>query len=211
MPEDHMNEVYNSKNRIVSYVHRKRLIEITKIIPNKELIVLDAGCGEGHLLEYIGIHKPKTKLIGVDITKIALISAKKRVKKSCRLIHGDLTKIPLKNDSVDVITCTETLEHITQYLKVFSEFERILKPGGILITTVPNETTWTIARFILRRKPVKVPDHVNSFTPKKMRCSTILKQRKIKYLPLNTTFWTSFNFLQVWKKIGLDNFKHQVG
>ncbi len=49
----------------------------------------------------------------------------------------DLTAIPLENGTIDVILCTEVLEHIAEPLKAIEEFSRLLKPGGQMILTVP--------------------------------------------------------------------------
>jgi len=70
-------------------------------------------------------------------------------------LYGDLRSNPLRDGSVDVITCISTLEHIGMdntmyssnafhkesnheaYRQVIQEFKRILKPGGSLLLTIP--------------------------------------------------------------------------
>jgi ubiquinone/menaquinone biosynthesis C-methylase UbiE len=49
----------------------------------------------------------------------------------------DISKIPVAENSYDVILCTEVFEHIPEPLEALKEFSRILKPGGELIITVP--------------------------------------------------------------------------
>ena len=84
------------------------------------------------------------------------------------------------------------IEHIYEYEKVLKEFKRILKKDGCLIITFPNETLWTFARFLLGRKPVKVPDHVNSFTPEKIRRAAGMRLASKANLPLGLPFIVSF-------------------
>jgi hypothetical protein len=59
--------------------------------------------------------------------------------------NEDLTKLSLRDSSVDLICTTDVLEHIPDYAKAISECFRVLKPGGALILSVPfllqsNET-----------------------------------------------------------------------
>lgn len=50
---------------------------------------------------------------------------------------GDAMRIPLADNSVDTILCTEVLEHLPDPNAAISEFARILRPNGIVITTAP--------------------------------------------------------------------------
>lgn len=49
-----------------------------------------------------------------------------------------LDRIELPDHSVDVVLCQEGLEHFSDQNKVLNEFNRVLKPGGILLLTTPN-------------------------------------------------------------------------
>lgn len=52
-------------------------------------------------------------------------------------ILADAQNLPIKSKKIDVIKCTEVLEYIDNPDKIIKEFYRILKPGGILILSVP--------------------------------------------------------------------------
>ena len=178
MQENHMEVLYNSKNPLVRFVHRNRLKEIVGSLQHNEvscdrsdkkaLKILDAGCGEGHLLRELNHKVPGNILVGADTSEIALRQAKRRCDVADYVVV-DLRKMSFANDYFDVIICTETIEHIIDSKQVIEEFKRILKPTGSLIITFPNEIMWTISRFLLRRDPIKVPDHVNYFYPNHMK------------------------------------------
>ncbi len=51
---------------------------------------------------------------------------------------ADLETIPFKKRSFDSIFCSQVLEHVANPLAVLMEFQRILKPGGRLILSVPH-------------------------------------------------------------------------
>jgi methionine biosynthesis protein MetW len=200
MPEDHMDEIYHSKNPLDKLVHVGRLKTIVKEMPSgKGLKVLDAGCGEGHLLEMLHEKNKSNKYYGIDITDIALKKAKKRCP-FAKIQKMDLSKIKYADASFDVITCTEVLEHVYEYKDVLKEFRRILKKDGHLIITFPNETLWTFGRFILGRRPIKVPDHVNSFTPSRMRSSAKLQLVSQVNIPFRLPFFLSPTCLMKFRK-----------
>jgi ubiquinone/menaquinone biosynthesis C-methylase UbiE len=52
-------------------------------------------------------------------------------------IISDINKINLDNSSVDVIICTEVLEHVPYPINAIKEMIRILKPNGTLLLTAP--------------------------------------------------------------------------
>lgn len=102
------------------------------------LRLLDAGAGElrnkplcAHLnyvsqdvCEYEGTGDSKGLQMGTwDTSKIDLVC--------------DIVDIPEADASFDVILCSEVFEHLPDALKALDEFGRLLKPGGLLITTAP--------------------------------------------------------------------------
>ena len=52
-------------------------------------------------------------------------------------ILTDLPDIPLEDNSVDVILCTEVIEYIYDYKKLLSEMSRLLKQDGVLLLSFP--------------------------------------------------------------------------
>ena len=201
MPEDHMDRLYHAKNPFVGYVHNARLSASCTALPKgKNLKVLDAGCGEGHLIEKMHSVHRYNKYYGVDITEIALKKAKKRCPYA-DFYNMDLLRLKFKNETFDVVACSEVLEHIYKYDKAINELKRILKREGYLIITFPNETNWIISRFLLMRKPIKVPDHVNSFTPSTIKKHIGLEEVKKENLPFRQLpFFLSLGSLIVFRK-----------
>lgn len=52
-------------------------------------------------------------------------------------IISDITSIPLPDESIDAILCTEVFEHIPDAVSALKEFHRLLKPGGVILITAP--------------------------------------------------------------------------
>lgn len=200
MPEDHMDKLYNSRNPIVKFIHTNRLEQIVKNIPQKNgLKILDAGCGEGHLIERLLLKNKGNTYFGIDIEEVALRKAKRRCSYST-FIRMNLANIGFDDELFDLIVCSEVLEHLYEYEVVIKELIRVLKKDGYLIITFPNEFLWTICRFLLRRRPIKVPDHVNAFNPRIMESLINLKLISVSSLPLKLPFFLSLGWLMKFRK-----------
>ena len=52
---------------------------------------------------------------------------------------------------------------------LFRSARRVLKPGGRVIMVVPNDATMSVGRLLLRKFPIRYPDHLTFTTPGKMR------------------------------------------
>ena len=166
MEKDHMEKLYKSKNPLVKMVSVGRLDKIVDLLPqDKKIKILDAGCGEGQLLLKI-FERGYKNIYGVDITKIAIKQAEKRVKANFSL--QNLENLNYENEKFDVVICTEVIEHIENYEKVLQELKRILKKNGLLIITFPNEPLCVVMRIIFLRRPIP-KDHVSFFSVRKMK------------------------------------------
>jgi 23S rRNA (guanine745-N1)-methyltransferase len=89
--------------------------------------VLDAGSGEGYYLRHLSSMAGDTSLalIGVDISKWAVLAAAKQ-NKQIRWVVGSNANLPILPESLDVVLCMFGFP-------VYSEFARVLKPGGQVI------------------------------------------------------------------------------
>jgi len=86
--------------------------------------VLDAGSGEGYYLRYLSSMADDRSLamIGVDISKWAVLAAAKQDKQT-RWVVGSNASLPVLTESLNLVLCLFGFP-------VYSEFSRVLKPGG---------------------------------------------------------------------------------
>ena len=102
--------------------------------------VLDAGCGDGGMLEVIKKTHPLVKVYGVDISKKGVSIAGKR---GVKAKVADLNKkIPHKKNFFDFVIAHEVIEHLVDPDKFLEESARVLKKGGYLVITTPNLAAW---------------------------------------------------------------------
>ncbi len=95
-------------------------------------VALDAACGTGRhaaLLEGLG-----WQVIGVDATTAMLDLARAKVPGGT-FYEGRLEALPVADESVDLVVCALALTHVEELAPVFTEFARVLRPGGHLVTT----------------------------------------------------------------------------
>jgi SAM-dependent methyltransferase len=102
---------------------------------------LDVGCGNGLFGAYL---KKKTgcRLTGIDASEFGLAEAKKAGYDETRLC-GDLCAepLPFPDASFDFVLCKDLLEHLIDPLALLREIRRVLKPGGRVLSLVPNHFT----------------------------------------------------------------------
>jgi SAM-dependent methyltransferase len=93
-------------------------------------VALDAACGTGRFAEFLA--KRGHRVIGVDSSPDMLAHARRRVPDGDFRV-ADLDRLPLPDDSVDVIVCALALVHVPRLQPVLAEFTRVLRPGGDLV------------------------------------------------------------------------------
>jgi len=109
-------ETYDSKERFVSYWH-----QINEIKACKPKTILEIGMGNGFVTDYL--KKWKFNVTTLDISKDLKAD-----------YTGSVTKLPFENNSFDVISCCEVLEHLPfeQSLIGLKELHRVAKKKVIL-------------------------------------------------------------------------------
>jgi len=100
----------------------------------KESWVIDIGCGVGSNLRLL--QSIPSKLVGVDSEMYSLLLTKKSLS-AVPLVNGNLMKLPIKADSIDLILASDVLEHLDEDTIGIREIYRTLKREGKVIFTVP--------------------------------------------------------------------------
>jgi SAM-dependent methyltransferase len=121
------------------FVGRRELIRelLLRAVPrlstcDSRLSILDIGCGTGATLTAIS---DLGMVIGVDRSPEALRLCRRRGLRHLVLAEGQ--SLPVVSGSADVVLALDLLEHIEDDAAACREFARVLRPGGLLLVTVP--------------------------------------------------------------------------
>jgi malonyl-CoA O-methyltransferase len=106
-------------------------------------VVLDVGCGTGHSSRALKDRFPRAQVIALDLAEGMLTQARKRQswRRRFERVCGDLARLPLANESTDLVFSNLTLQWCPQPDVAFAEFRRVLRPRGLLnFTTFGPDT-----------------------------------------------------------------------
>jgi len=129
-----LQELYDLESTYWWHVGRMSIIDkqLQKYTtPDGSSKILNIGSGTGGTIPMLESHG---KVTNVDTSAEALNFLKKSGH-SGKLINGD--RLPFKDNSFDIITALDVVEHIKNDTKTLKEWRRVLKPGGTIIVTVP--------------------------------------------------------------------------
>lgn len=109
---------------------------IRELIPNPTVGMkhLDLGVGDGLRMRML---KPEGEIVGVDVDKEMLVHTRDRRVEPWRT---SAERLPFRDESFELVTAIEMLEHVEHPVLVLSEVYRVLKPTGLFVCVIPNET-----------------------------------------------------------------------
>ena len=106
---------------------------------------IDVGCGNGRHLKSLGFKLSNAKIIGIDQSEKeinALLGEFQehhcKSQNTYQFIRGDVRNIEIPDNSQDLVICSEVLEHVPNFREVLKECYRILKPGAVMLISVPS-------------------------------------------------------------------------
>lgn len=130
--KEQIDEVYSNDDRIY--------LNLSKVTDIKNKVVLEVGAGSGrdsfHLVE------EQAKVYVLDYSPQALGILKKlneQHENSVYLIQADAFKIPVPDETFDIVFHQGLMEHFRDPLPLIAEHYRVLKKGGLLLVDVPQK------------------------------------------------------------------------
>jgi SAM-dependent methyltransferase len=101
--------------------------------------ILDGGCGQGFYLHFMRC-VCQARLVGVELDWAVLEKARAALtsERNVELVNGDICTLPFATASFDKVIMSEVLEHVADDVAALQAGARVVKPGGLLVATVPN-------------------------------------------------------------------------
>jgi SAM-dependent methyltransferase len=107
-----------------------QVIEQLQIGPSPR--ILDAGCGSGRNMVDLGRFGQVT---GIELSEASVTVARER--DAGEVLEGSVMDMPFASDSFDMAVCLDVIEHLSNDRDALIELRRVVRPGGLLLVTVP--------------------------------------------------------------------------
>jgi len=145
--------IFNKRwGKELQYIDWKRFEKLAERY--KGGLFLDAGCFNSPLIIELKKRYPQSEFIGLDKSRSVLMELQRR-HPEVRYVVGDVMALQFKDEHFDYIVCAELLEHLENPEGAVKELIRVLKKGGILAISVPDNEA---------ENGRVSPDHIWSFT-----------------------------------------------
>ncbi|MDA0344921.1 MAG: class I SAM-dependent methyltransferase [Proteobacteria bacterium] len=149
--------------------------DFTKLNLKKIRRVIDIGCGNGRHLKSLSFKLHNAEIKGIDHSKDEINKLKDEFNNfrckhdnSYEFLHHDIRDIPIEDSTQDLVICSEVLEHVPNYEDVISECQRVLKPEGVLLVSVPTYTPEKLC-WVFSKKYRQTPGgHIRIFKKKQL-------------------------------------------
>jgi SAM-dependent methyltransferase len=133
--------------------------------------VLEVGCGTGNLAAHLASRG--YALTACDIAEEMLAEAQRTFASAgidWRLVHRG-QRLPLEDASFDAVVASSVFEYVDDIPFALAECRRVLRPGGMLLATVPTDRHWhrrleaalLPPAFLMRSTPVRWPSRLQGY------------------------------------------------
>jgi len=123
----------------IAFEHFHRYCLARDICVGKD--VLDVASGEGYgsaLLANVA-----RRVVGVEVDTACVVNARASyAAANLEFIAGDVQALPLPDAAFDVVVSFETVEHLRDQDAFLGEVRRVLRPGGVLLISVPDRDVY---------------------------------------------------------------------
>ncbi len=137
--------------------------------------VLDVGGGAGNMAHHLAHYGD---VINLECNPRPIPVAQRR---NVTTVQGSGDHLPFPDETFDLVALLDTVEHIPDELGVFAECARVLKPGGVLIVTVP-------AYMWLWSYNDEINAHQRRYTANELRLKLSLSGLRVSRISYNNFF-----------------------
>ncbi|MFN8001580.1 MAG: class I SAM-dependent methyltransferase [Acidobacteriota bacterium] len=138
--------------------------------------ILDIGCGTGATMDHL---RKYGEVQGIDLAMIPLNFSRRRGHQ--RTMCASATQLPFGDESFDLVTTLDVIEHLDDDVKGLSEIRRVLKPGAPAVIYVPafqalwgptminpgtnDDTGWRNCELPLKKQAYRLNESVTPISP----------------------------------------------
>lgn len=128
---------FNTRNALIAWLIRHHVPDARR--------VLEIGCGTGFTMRALRQALPRATITASELHSRGLAHARQRHPAGVEFLQMDARRVRL-DAALDLVGAFDVLEHIADDCGVIAQVARALKPGGVLIATVPQHPwLWSAA------------------------------------------------------------------
>lgn len=120
---------------------RAQLKIVLEMISGMTGRVLSIGCAAGG--EFPVLRQRGFEIVGVDLAPQMLQYARHRFQEddAIHVLMSDAEGLPFADQAFDLVLCLGVLEYLPDYSPALREMRRVLKPGGMMVLSVPSRVS----------------------------------------------------------------------
>jgi len=164
---DRIARRYDRLNRVMTFgLDKSWRKAISKLMPSPINLWLDAATGTGdQILFSLQNGLKASEIIGIDLSEgmLSLGQSKLTNYPQVSLKKASLTRIPLQNNSCDVVTCSFGIRNVDPFTEGLAEFLRVLKSDGTLLILESSRPQHPLLSFGHRFYMKKILPRIASF------------------------------------------------
>jgi len=200
----------------VAFLQREvggRLLERLELLKHKPKAILDLGSGTGHCTAALAERFKHAHVVALDLSEAMLhhsrdrFSRWQRFRRKHGFVSGDAEQLPFADASFDMLFSNLTVQWCMDLEQTFSEFRRVLKPGGVLFFTTLGPDTLKELRASWAEVDERV--HVNTFLDMHDVGDAMLRARLAEPVldteHLTLTYRQSMQLMRDLKELGAHN------
>lgn len=144
--------------------------------PLADLELLDAGCGTGNYATVLAPHIGSLAIVDASEQMLAVATAKLAATVGAPTVTArvaTLQALPFENDSFDAVITNQVLHHLEseseagwpEHAKVFAEYARVLRPGGVLVVNTCSHEQVRSGYWAFSLIPLGTEELVRRYAP----------------------------------------------
>ncbi len=157
----------------VQYEIGQRLLERFDYYTLEPKHILDLGAGPGLFSHALKKRFPKSLVTALDCSSLMLKKIKRKWLTKINKVAADMSCLPFKNDSFDIIFANQSIHWANDYQLLFKDISRILKPGGVFVFSTLGPDTFKEIK--LSWHDVDHYSHVKDFSDMHLLGDVLLK------------------------------------
>ena len=129
--------IYAHRKKLLFFINRINVLREERGVPASAIDVLDVGCGNGTAVT-LPVGEQGYSVLGIDFHQPSIDYARQvNTLENVRFIHQAAESFPDEHE-FDVVLFSDILEHVYEPQALLKNARAVLKPGGLVLVSIPN-------------------------------------------------------------------------